>query len=998
MLRGVTATPLALALFGAPTVTHEGSTSALPFERRGQLLAFLALKRTWVGRTELAALLWPEQETKLAFTNLRKALFRLQSLAWGAHVESQGSSLRFDVATDVSAFESALRENRIDAAIALRRGDLLAGFDDPANESWTSWLAFERERLRVAWRAAAQTYLSGDLPHGIAIDLAAQLLADDPLDEAALRIQMSWLARTGQVGVARHSYRDFVARLRDELDLEPSAELKALHDSLGASAVPAAAIAQPVAADASFVGRAVELRRVATLLAQDDCRLLCITGPGGMGKTRLARKIVGDAGPRFRDGAVFVPLDDVPSIGDVGRRLARELGIALAGRADPMIQVIDFLRDRRMLVVLDNFEHLTADAIVLDQLLASCPALKLLVTTRERLARPSEWLLPLEGLPCPDVEDRDLVEAFDAVRLFIQAAQRVTPGLATSAESEAIVDICRQVEGLPLALELAASWTRVLSCSEIASELRQSTELLRAVDIARPARHASMEVVFEQSWRLLSAAERDVLPRLTVFGGGFSATAARAVAGASLPVLGALADKSLLRKEPARIHLHPLVQQLAAARLDEAAGTSTRAAHAAYFHRLLSQHGPAIASGDKQALLAIDDEFENCRRAWRWSVQSADTESIGRAVLPMLDYCDARGRTQEALVLFSEALAAPWVEANPKLHALLLSRSAHLEYRLDRYVDAQASATRALAMSRRGAGDRATRRQALNVLGTCALRLGRLEDARRYFKQTLEETPPELIAHSTAVTLDHLALVEKGMGNLAEAQRLSLESLAQHRSLGDVAGVGLCLNNLGSLNIVLHDYEAAGTYLREALAISENAGIVANQSFIFANLVEVAIRTGRLDQADDYARRGLEVATGTGNRGVVAWMNINLASLRIRRGALDDARASLAEGLGLATTLGVITLKFEGLVCFAELLEAQGEAVGARQILMFAADHPAANVATRREIRGRLESLPPLATPVPPCPSLDLDELAHRIVAESRLAHAPLIAVLRAAG
>ena len=155
------------------------------------------------------------------------------------------------------------------------------------------------------------------------------------------------------------------------------------------------------------------------------------------------------------------------------------------------------------------------------------------------------------------------------MRLFVQAAQRVEPALVPAVEAASIVDICRQVEGLPLALELAAAWTRVLSCDAIAAELRQGTELLHAVDAAHPARHASIEVVFDQSWRLLGAAERDALSRLSVFHGGFSPEAARAVAGAPLPVLGALADKSLLRKEESRIYLHPLVQQLAAARLGE---------------------------------------------------------------------------------------------------------------------------------------------------------------------------------------------------------------------------------------------------------------------------------------------------------------------------------------------------------------------------------------------------------------------------------------------
>ena len=373
-------------------------------------------------------------------------------------------------------------------------------------------------------------------------------------------------------------------------------------------------------------------------------------------------------------------------------------------------------------------------------LLQSCARLKIIVTSRVRLAVAMEWLLPLDGLPCPEMEDSDRVEAFDAARLFVKAARRVEPALVPSVEAASIVDICRQVEGLPLALEIAAAWTRVLSCEAIAAELRQGTELLRAVDPARPARHASIEVVFDQSWRLLTAIERDALSRLSVFRGGFSAEAARAIAGASLPVLGALADKSLLRRDEARIHLHPLVHQLAAARLgDGPVRTTTRAAHAAYFHQLLAQLKHAVDLGERVALQTIDAEFENCRLAWLWSIEQGKSDPLTRSVSTLLNFCDYRGRSEEGLALLRQAIESPLAQDDAALRALMLSKAAHLEYRLDRYGDAEASASRALAAVRRG-GDQDTRVQALTVLACCALRMGRLADARRSFKQALAQT------------------------------------------------------------------------------------------------------------------------------------------------------------------------------------------------------------------------------------------------------------------
>jgi len=988
---------VSLFLFGPPTVEYGGESVALPFERRNQLLVFLALKRTWVGRSELAALLWPEQENKLAYTNLRKILHRLQSLRWARGIESQGGALRFEAETDVFAFESARREQRIADALPMRRGELLAGFDDDQSEAWSSWLNFERDRLRVAWREAALNRLGVDIDTAEGIDLSKRLLDADPLDEAALRAHMSWLARSGQSARARQAYHEFVKRLAEDLGLAPGAELRALHDSLGMPISPSTSAASATSAklDDDFVGRTVELRRIGALLVQDDCRLLSLMGPGGVGKTRLAQRAIHEFAPRFSDGATFVALEDISSASEFGGRVARELGVKLTGRDEPLDQVIEFLRERHMLLVLDNFEQLANDASILERLLQACTRMKIIVTSRVRLAVSMEWLLPLEGLPCPEIEDQDHFEAFDAVRLFVQAAQRVEPALVPAVEAASIVDICRQLEGLPLALELAAAWTRVLSCDAIAAELRQGTELLHAVDAAHPTRHASIDVVFDQSWRLLTEIERDVLSRLSVFHGGFSSEAARAVAGAPLPVLGALADKSLLRKDGPRIYLHPLVQQLAAARLgDGQVYAKTQTAHAAYFHRLLAQLRPLAEAGDRVALQTIDVEFENCRRAWAWSIAEAQADALRLSSKTLLEYCDHRGRSEDGLALLRAAIESTVAKSDAKLDALLLSRASHLAYRLGRYVDAEAMALRALEATRKSR-DRATKAQSLSVLGTCALQLGRWEDARRYFKQTLEAAGPEGQASALAGTLDHLALVEKSLGNYAEALRLSLQSLVQYQRLGDSAEEALCLNNLGSLCLTMREDDAAGVHLRQGLAICERDGIVGTRGYILSNLTELALRAGDLAAAESHAGHAIEVATASGNRAVLSWVKSKVARLAVRRGDNAAARSALAEGLSVALDLGVPSLKFDAVESFAELLSAQGEVSCARRLLTYAADHPTASALVRDEIRARLGKLPASEHAEPPWPKLELDDLLHRIVVESNVAHAPLIDTLR---
>ena len=551
---------------------------------------------------------------------------------------------------------------------------------------------------------------------------------------------MTSLARAGQSARARQAYQAFAGRLATDLGLAPGAELKALHDGLGTAAVAgvAAGAAAASSPDRDFVGRTVELKRIGELIARDDCRLVNLIGPGGVGKTRLALRALAELAPAHPDGAVFVPLEDVVESDDVGARIAREVGVELKRGADPEAQLIDRLRARRMLLVLDNFEHVNAAAPALERLLRACAGLRIVVTSRVRLGIAPEHLLRIDGLPCPEPEDADHLEAFDAVRLFAQAARRVEPALVPAAEAAAIVDICHAVEGLPLALELAAAWTRVLSCTAIAAELKRGAALLRSDDGAHPARHASIEAVFDQSWRLLAPAEREALARLSVFRGGFTADAARAVAGAPLPVLGALADKSLVRKDGARMNLHPLVHQFAEARLTADARAAAEAEHARWFHRLLAHFNRAVGSGDRETLRQMDAEFENCRAAWQWAVAArrgghAEPQRAGAAQLLRPSAAQRRGAAARARR--ARVPRDPYGSRRARrtcLRAPRTSSTGWIDTRTPRRppgARCRRCAPRAIASPRSCAS---------NVLGSCCLRGGRYAEAREHYRHALQ--------------------------------------------------------------------------------------------------------------------------------------------------------------------------------------------------------------------------------------------------------------------
>ncbi len=682
-----------LFLFGAPRIETEERHSAFHRRRALALAAYLAARREPQPRDALLALLWPTFDADDARNNLRRELSHLRAALGDAAVVADRATVALNPAAvhadlwEFTAHLAAARAHTPDhpgalcdgcarslaAAVDQYAADFLDGFGLPDSAAFDEWQTQEREWLRrtaigaldelAAWR-------EGRGEHEQAAGLAQRALALEPLHEPAHRALMAALAATGRRLEALRHYDRLRQRLRDEVGAEPEAETVAVHDAIrrGVEAGRSVTAATPTIRlphfTTPFVGRAGAVAAIVDLLEAPETRLLTLVGPGGMGKTRLAvaaARALARRDHRFADGLYFVSLAGLSSAEAIPAAVAEGLGFTFRGGSDappPPRQLLDYLAGRRLLLVLDNIEHLLPGGesfpVEIDR---EAPGVVLLLTSRARLNVSGERLYPLGGLDAPPVSDEgehagEALAAYSAVALFVQTARRVRPDFGRApGDMAAAADISRRLGGMPLAIELAAAWLEALTPAAIADEIGHGLDILTSDLSDVPDRQRSLRAVFDTSFRLLNEQERAVLPRLGVFRDGFTREAAEAVAfaadglsgGAAVAaVLRALIHKSWLsRDEGGRFHMHDLLRQYAEEQLGEDAG-AIRERHARTFARFLDELRPRLYGGDqKAAAAAVSADLGNVLAAWEWFARRGELGPIARQMLLPMAYYEA---------------------------------------------------------------------------------------------------------------------------------------------------------------------------------------------------------------------------------------------------------------------------------------------------------------------------------------------------------------------
>jgi predicted ATPase len=940
-----------LRLIGTAAFSVDGRSVVFEATRRFQLLVYLACRDTWVTRDQLASLFWSERHQHAARSNLRKVLFEIQKLVWLGGFETQGEAVRWSPDSDLRRFEAAYAASDWARVLQVDPAPLAAGVDGDASPEYVAWLAAQRDRFTTRWHDAAAARLAefADLP----VErerLAQRLLAIDALDESAQVAALESALALGRTEQARRSYEAYAERLLDELGVEPSARLRELATRWRPHRAGVARAAPPAS---DLVGRRVELRELSRLLADRACRVLSITGAGGIGKSRLARAAYERCGAQF-ELAAPAALDDLSDIAQVAPRIAGALGLELSGAHDPVEQVCARLAGAHALLLLDNAEHLAGFAALARRLIEACPRLTLLVTSRARLGLALEIVLPLEGLAVPDADETeaDALRVFDAIELFHRAALAARPSFDLDAEIDSAAALVRALQGLPLAIELAAAWVRVLPVTEIAAELAQSLDLLeRSGDGERtdaaPERNRSVRASFGHSWNLLAPSERQALMQLSVFPAAFSRAAASHVAGAKLPVLAALVDKSLLEADGrGRFRFHPLVRQFALAKLDQSAteGRAARARHAEHFVELLARYDDFDAVEQREAVEAIGADSENALAAWQWAIGERRVDLLSRCTTALQNYFDVRGQHRFGLAQIERAAAVldDADAGHERARCQLELARASLCYRLGEFVRGETAARAALGLAR-GLALKPHIRTSLGTLGLMLWRLGRLTEAAFCLRDVVRRARADGDATGLPVHAVNLSALEGELGRYDASADLAREALAEFRRRGHHVGALSALNQLCIAGLNQGRLEAVIVHAREALDLSAASGFVSRAPYFHKNLADAYMAKEDLAAAGRHAQLALDGVRAGGDRTLEPGCLASLARIAQETGAPAAALGHLQAAARLVQAMQSPRAQILVILGYARWCIATGHAGKARALIELCARHAAAS-------------------------------------------------------
>lgn len=908
---------LDLTCLGRLTISWQGNPLPEFKSRKGKaLLCYLAVTGQSHSRSVLAGLLWSDIPEANARTNLRKLLSRLPTVI-SDHLMIARQAIGLDptrpVSVDVLELQAGLVPDAsigtVRQAVTLYEGDFLAGFSLPDAPLFEEWASAQRARLRQEVLAAMHklvTHFDRQGEYDLAIDYAQKLLTIEPWQEETHRELMRLLAITGQRSAAITQYERCRRLLETELGVSPSRTTVSLYQAIKNDEVTLAVTTDGRGGSVpnnlplqttEFIGRKDALEEIRRLL--QDTRLVTIIGPGGIGKTRLAIEVAAEAAGPFRHGVSFISLAPISTSGAVAQAISEGIGLSLATGEAPRVQLLNYLRNRRQLLVVDNFEHVIEAANLLDSILRGAPHVKILVTSRAKLNLSGEAVYSLLGLESNNWYSIEFALKSEAVQLFLSTArQRRSDFRLEAGDMGALKKIFERVEGSPLGILLAASWVDMLPVAEISAEIEKGFDFLKVELRDLPERHHSIRAIFETTWRLLSAEERKLFAAVSVFRGGFTRQAAKNVANASLRQLAKLADKSLLSPDPesGRYTVHELLRQYGEASLqrDRDQFAVIKKAHARHYAGFMDQAWYRITHGDQpRALEDIEADIENVRAAWRYLVAEGDPRQALRMFRPLWFIYDIRGWHVAGAALFQESIEAasarPASQALCVLEALctgelgffkavlgdiddalILGEEATAELRelnapnelafaighrcVGLYFTGQLARMKEICFESLAASEERWNVMSAHIwIANAALMEGNIDEASRHldvFEKLLGPVQDYWFSYYLNM-LRHL--ISWGSGDISTSRQILEKALTNVRVINYRRGIQYSLAQLANISMALEDYPAAKRFILESLQVTEELGSTAEQISSLVDLASVAAAEGRPQEALELA-------------------------------------------------------------------------------------------------------------------------------------------------
>ncbi len=992
-----------LRLLGPPGLERDGVPVDLGRHKTIALFAYLAVTGHAHRREALAALLWPDYNQARAAAYLRRALWSLKQAVGAEWLLTEQASIGLaaqpDLWVDVHQFRQSRAESqwhghpaeaRCDAcqttltqAVALYRGDFLSGFTLPDCPQFDEWQFFQAESLRQELAATLEQLIHGHRSRGefeAAIACARRQLALDPLHEPAHRQLMALYAAAGQRAAALRQYDECARVLEAELGAPPADETTQLYAAIKANQFPGATAQAAAAAQrrvdpggagphdlaprhhlpvptTSFVGRAAEVAAVRDLLARPTVRLLTLSGPGGAGKTRLALQVAADVLDLFADRVFFVDLAPLSDPALVASAIAETLGVRASGIRPVIERLKEYLRDQQTLIILDNVEHLLAAAPLASELLAAAPRLKILVTSRALLRLSGEWDYAVPPLTAPD-PSRPLVleqlSAYESVQLLVERARAVKASFVLGPDNAAAVAaICGKLDGLPLAIELAAARLRVLAPQHILSQLNPRLRLLTGGPRDAPARQRTLRDTIDWSYDLLAVDEQTLFRRLAVFAGGLPLAAAEAVAGASVPAsnhprvldgLESLLDKHLLTQaddgadEP-RFRMLETIREYALERLETSGeAAATRQRHADYFVALAEAAEPHLyGAGQGAWVRRLEAEHDNLRAALAWAIAHAGATGL-RLAGALGWFWHLHGHHREGRDWLLQALDQADDAAGAdgaRFRAKALNQAGYLAMFLRDLTRAKALLEQSVVLWR-AVGDPYGLAHALCDWGACLGASTKEHPAQA--RVLLEESITlfrQLGAKQNLVRAHFWHGLTAAFQHDFEAARASAaESIRLGREVGDVSNIGASMGGiLAYIAVQEGEYTTAHAYIAESLQMGREAEDRPGIALLLGGLGSLMYLHGQYAQARPVLEERLRIWRELDNPHGVAWGLNALGYVALRQNDWQQATARFAESLALWRDLGETDGMATCLAGLAEVATAAGQLARAARLL-----------------------------------------------------------------